>query len=314
MMLRSEKSCILVTVLLSLLLAPLLAASSGTAYLRFANGTEGVYVAVVPPDLFQSLEEMARDWYPEARLHPVFACSSHGEGYVWDAAECAAAGLADADRYISVSTEEIALPAGEYFLAAATRRGKFGEGYVSHHRQIQLEARKILELEIPPPPQGYDQTEGTEWEYVCAWSCPWLYVHDGNDFRKRIEIIRDLRSPELEGRQSAMLEQVRIVDGVIRIQIREELDECSFVDQVSLELPDGTILPGLPAAAAATAQGAPAALAAQDGHYHVMQQGDVVELWFDASGLAASVLEAVRVVSAGYYLPHPCDGRDRTAR
>jgi hypothetical protein len=128
-----------------------------------------------------------------------------------------------------------------------------------------------------------------------GWACPWVYAFNGTSFERRSEILRNLKSKSLETTQRDSLGPVPAQAGVIRLQVREEKPETTYLDALYLEVG------GIPVRPEA---GSPQAglLSEADGRYLILRRGDVYELRFDVSALAASraAVEVV-VVSAGYY-------------
>ncbi len=123
-----------------------------------------------------------------------------------------------------------------------------------------------------------------------GWACPWVYVSNGRTFERRGEILRNLKSKTLEATQRQALGPVTVQNGVIRLQIREEKPETTYLDALYLEVggtpirPDASLLAGV------------------DQRYLVLRQGDSYELTFDVAALAgdAASVEAT-LVAAGYY-------------
>lgn len=125
-----------------------------------------------------------------------------------------------------------------------------------------------------------------------GWACPWVYVFNGDTFDRRSEILRNLKSPLLETAERTDLGRVTAQDGIIRLQIREEKAEITYLDALYLEVNGQTVKP------------VDASLAETDGDYQVLRQGDVYEVRFDVSAIIPEkqVVQAV-LVSTGYYLP-----------
>lgn len=115
---------------------------------------------------------------------------------------------------------------------------------------------------------------------TCA-ACPFVYVLEGHEFEKRGEILRYLHRKDLEQTQTLPLGPV---DGTVVVELREEKDEVTFLDDIWLDV-DGTRIDPLDVAFAA------------DGHYHVLRKGDVLRLTFEAPAGTA------RLVATGYYEP-----------
>jgi hypothetical protein len=123
-----------------------------------------------------------------------------------------------------------------------------------------------------------------------GWACPWVYVFNGHTFERRSEVLRNLESKTLEATQRQALGPLPVENGVIRLQIREEKPEVTYLDALYLEVGGMPVWPdaGL--------------LAAVDQRYLVLRQGDGYELTFDVAALAgdAASVEAT-AVSTGYY-------------
>jgi hypothetical protein len=109
-------------------------------------------------------------------------------------------------------------------------------------------------------------------------------------FERRGEILRNLKSRALEATQRQALGPLPVRDGVIRLQIREEKPETTYLDALYLEV--GRTLVWSDASL----------LAGADRRYLVLRQGDAYELTFDVAALAggAASVEAT-MVAAGYY-------------
>jgi hypothetical protein len=123
-----------------------------------------------------------------------------------------------------------------------------------------------------------------------GWACPWVYVFNGTTFERRSEILRNLKSKSMETTQRQLLGPTPEQDGVIRLQIREEKPETTYLDAFYLEINGIPVWPdaGL--------------LSSVDEHYLTLRQGDIYELTFDVSALAGdSDSVQVVIVSAGYY-------------
>jgi len=126
-----------------------------------------------------------------------------------------------------------------------------------------------------------------------GWACPWVYVFNGTTFERRGEILRNLNSKTLEATQPYPLGPVSVQNGIIRLQIREERPETTYLDALHLDVDGVSIWPDA---------NSPRALSRVDGHYLMLQQGDAYELTFDVSAIAGgnSSIEAV-LFSTGFY-------------
>lgn len=125
-----------------------------------------------------------------------------------------------------------------------------------------------------------------------GWACPWVYTFNGYTFTRRSEILRNLKDQSLEAAERTDLGWVAVREGVVRLQIREEKAETTFLDALYLEVNGRIIKPE------------DSLLAEADGEYLVLRQGDVYEVRFDVLGIAAEQQPVkAALVSTGYYLP-----------
>jgi hypothetical protein len=133
----------------------------------------------------------------------------------------------------------------------------------------------------------------------CA-ACPMVYVLEDGGFRKRGEILRNLRAPSLAGLQSLdLISPARFVvpapGGLSRVvvELREEKDETTFLDDVALEIGGIRYAP--------RACSAPLDYCTVDGAHHLMRRGDALRLTFD---VPAPVPEGrARLWATGHYVP-----------
>lgn len=77
----------------------------------------------------------------------------------------------------------------------------------------------------------------------CAYSCPWVYLYNGEKFIKYDEIIKDQNSESLDLYQSLNIPQEYVLDNELTILISEELDEISYLDNIYLFVGDRQITP-----------------------------------------------------------------------
>lgn len=123
-------------------------------------------------------------------------------------------------------------------------------------------------------------------------SCPWLCVFDGEKYNKQEEVIKDVVGYKNRTTTSASLSAASIIDGKVRIQIREEKDEISYLDQVVLKIGDQLV----------QANESDTRLNDQDDSFYDLHKGDVVNLEFD---VPAGTTEEMEVQVTGYYHPEP---------
>lgn len=123
-------------------------------------------------------------------------------------------------------------------------------------------------------------------------SCPWLCVFDGNSYVKQEEVIKDVVGRKNQSTTVVTLAPEALIDGKVRIQIREEKDEVSYLDQIVLKVGEQEFV----------ASNKKSELGSIDGNYLSLSKGDVVELEFDLPENVAGTLE---VHATGYYEPDP---------
>jgi hypothetical protein len=91
-----------------------------------------------------------------------------------------------------------------------------------------------LPAEVEPPPAEIGSAEiGPASEASGLLTVDLMYIghmFNGQIFERRSEILRNLKSKTLETTQRAPLEAVSVQDGLIRLQIREEKPETTYLD------------------------------------------------------------------------------------
>ena len=105
--------------------------------------------------------------------------------------------------------------------------GVTGGGASTDYQEIEIESGEN-ELQI-------DLTDAN------GWACPWLYVHNGQHFERRTEILRNMRGEQNERTEISHIGSVKVVDGSIILRIAEEKEETSFIDELYI-IVDGTVL------------------------------------------------------------------------
>jgi hypothetical protein len=125
----------------------------------------------------------------------------------------------------------------------------------------------------------------------CA-ACPHVYALEGDAFVYRGEILRNLSSPELETKQALRLSRAAIGgERVVTIELREEKDETTFLEEIYLEIDGVAIEPRECAAGGGFCR--------SDGSYHVIERGDSLRLTFAVDAASGTP----RLVAVGYYVP-----------
>ncbi|MBN2390013.1 MAG: hypothetical protein JXR84_04785 [Anaerolineae bacterium] len=130
-----------------------------------------------------------------------------------------------------------------------------------------------------------------------GWACPWLYVYNGRAFERRTEILRNVRGRQNERTEVTPIGPVDVVDGFVTLRIAEEKDELTFIDKFYI-LVDGVKVQ------AEGDSGAAASVAAKDGDYLTLAEGESQEFHFRLpETFAVRQRVAVSVVVSGYYVP-----------
>jgi hypothetical protein len=130
-----------------------------------------------------------------------------------------------------------------------------------------------------------------------GWACPWLYVHNGDSFEKRTEILRKVRGKENEQTETTPIGPVEIVDGSIALIVVEEKNEITFIDELYV------IVEGIEVHAEATS-GVAARVAERDQDYLVIGSSESREFRFRLpASFTGRERAAVSVVVSGFYAP-----------
>jgi phosphoglycolate phosphatase-like HAD superfamily hydrolase/antitoxin (DNA-binding transcriptional repressor) of toxin-antitoxin stability system len=127
-----------------------------------------------------------------------------------------------------------------------------------------------------------------------GWACPWLYVHDGDEYVRTTEVLRTpAAEPPAPYREVTRLGRVPVVDGAVRLRLAEEKDEITTLDAFTIVANGVHLAP----------DGQPA-LAAADGATVDLAQGEHLDLTFTLPpALAARSWVQTSVTAVGFYLP-----------
>lgn len=130
----------------------------------------------------------------------------------------------------------------------------------------------------------------------CAYSCPWVYIFNGEKFIKYKEIIKDQNSEALDLYQPLTIQANCIVDDELSILIIEELEETSYLDHIYLEV-DGTRIEPETASIIRTL------LLQPDEKYLQLEKGESVMIKFYIS-LNNPMPTDVNLMVKGFYKPN----------
>jgi hypothetical protein len=105
-------------------------------------------------------------------------------------------------------------------------------------------------------------------------ACPWLYVHDGKQYVKKTEVLKNIVGLKNKTTTSFILSPNSVVDGAIRIRLQEEKDEITHLDRCVVKVT------GVEIAANCANSDAAGKLAAVDRDDVILKKGDAIDLEF----------------------------------
>lgn len=129
----------------------------------------------------------------------------------------------------------------------------------------------------------------------CSYSCPWVYLFNGEKYIKYDEIIKDQNSEHLDKYQSLKISNNFIVNNTLSILINEELDETSYLDHIYLDIDGYKIYP-------ANNNSVFVKLLNSDNDYLVLNKGECLTLYFEIPVPCLKINE-VNFIVKGYYIP-----------
>jgi hypothetical protein len=135
-----------------------------------------------------------------------------------------------------------------------------------------------------------EQSDFKDWNCL---SCPWLYVHDGKDYVKFTEVLKDVVGEENCKTDYVVIPSSFIIDNKLKILIREEKEEITFIDGISLFVNDKEIVPN----SAISEQ-----ITYSDDNYLILKRDESIDLIFDLDeSIPTEGMIELRV--RGYYEP-----------
>jgi len=139
----------------------------------------------------------------------------------------------------------------------------------------------------------------TSWDFT---ACPYVYTRSakGAPWVERGEVLRELRSPELEATQSLDVggEGTDCATGVLTVRMAELKEETTYLDAVWVELGGEQLAPR------SCAEGPSRAWCADDGRYARLEQGDTLDFEFEVPEALRLGCSGARLWANGYYVPH----------
>ncbi|OJJ20254.1 hypothetical protein BKI52_17460 [marine bacterium AO1-C] len=135
----------------------------------------------------------------------------------------------------------------------------------------------------------YEKSDFKDWNCL---SCPWLYIYNGQCFKKQTEVLKDVVGRANKTTTSFIIDPKTIIDGQLRIKIQEEKDEITHLDQLQVRINGKVYLPNK--------QGE--LLNQNDDQYLKLKKGESIEVSFNLpKNLQAS--DKIVLESTGFYIP-----------
>jgi len=143
-------------------------------------------------------------------------------------------------------------------------------------------------------------TDGTGWvnetyDFTTAAS-PFIYIFDGQDYKKLSDFIPGATSPDKEYvHYTDITGKTDVIDGKVKLKITEELEETTYLDRIYLRV-DGIHIVELDTISDTDKQ----LLRYSDSQYLVMKQGEEYLLEFKLQ----RIHDSIEFVAEGYYTEH----------
>ena len=121
-------------------------------------------------------------------------------------------------------------------------------------------------------------------------ACPWIYVFNGDKYEKKVEILQNIVGKENEQNQIVLIGKIFIKNNLVKIQIREEKNEISYINQISLIINDEKIYSDNNI------------LSSVDEKYLILKKGDICDLnFFIPTHLIEYMDEDTYIEATGFY-------------
>jgi len=127
----------------------------------------------------------------------------------------------------------------------------------------------------------------------CA--CPFFYYKNKSAYSYGGELIRNLNSIKKEGLDFTEINKCFVSSDTLKLMIKEEKDETSFLDEIYLKINDSLLV--LPKSDNAIIN---SNILFRDGKYEILKQGSDFEIYFIIP--SSIFIESVKIYSYGYYL------------
>ena len=126
-------------------------------------------------------------------------------------------------------------------------------------------------------------------------ACPFFYYKNKSAYSYGGELIRNLNSIKKEGLDFTEINKCFVSSDTLKLMIKEEKDETSFLDEIYLKINDSLLV--LPKSDNAIIN---SNILFRDGKYQILKQGSDFEIYFVIP--SSIFIESVKIYSYGYYL------------
>lgn len=126
----------------------------------------------------------------------------------------------------------------------------------------------------------------TEWNCL---SCPFLYVHNGSDYIKLTEILKDVAGEKNKCQTAFEIPKEYVINNKLKIMISEEKEETTYLDELKLMVDEKPVNP-------ITSN---PKLNLNDNNYLIMKKGNKTFIEYQIKTNAKSII----LESTGYYNP-----------
>jgi len=134
------------------------------------------------------------------------------------------------------------------------------------------------------------QSDFKEWNCL---SCPWLYVYNGNEYEKITEVLKDVIGKNSCTTDMIEIPETFVVNNKLEILLKEEKEEITFIDGVSLVINDQEIFP---------VSVDKEEISNYDENYLTLKQNESIILEFDLKDFDVTK-DNVKLKVSGYYVP-----------
>jgi len=148
---------------------------------------------------------------------------------------------------------------------------------------INIDGKSIYKFNL-------EQKDFKDWNCL---SCPWLYLYDGKEFVKLTEVLKDVIGEKNCLTDFIAIPNSYIINNKLKILLKEEKEEITFIDGVSLLVDDEEIISTLSEVKALTFD---------DNEYFELRKSQSIELTFNLREFT-NIKGIIQLKIRGYYEP-----------